>query len=878
MSSSDSDATVDPGSDAATEPDSDATVEPDTQDFDSSQDLFSDPSDDEKETSVKMSSRVVRQTTHAISDSGSDSETEIKSSSKHRHNSHKSSHSSSSAGKVDSKKVSSGHHRGSSSHSSTRDVDPSRSKSRSHRSSSSKSNLDMPQKSDKSSKTSVSSNGSGLFSDFLDLSSSETTSAVPVKLPSLTSTPEKAPTPKSATTKKNSKLHDIFGSDSEDSAEDGGVGVGSNDAKAKQDPNDLVPQPTSPSPPPLSSPSPPPSPSSVSSPDPTSAQVSSLSFDKAIDFDSTAVPKAAKSKPSSLSTSSSKQSLPKSSNSVSKSESRKPDHSLCHSSSSSSTTSSKKEPVKDVTNKSSSAVSESLLNKRKQAGSNKPMCKYGSDCTRKNPLHWAEYEHFDESLDQSPSSKKQKCGEQGSSVDEKVVRRKYKDAQPFSFFLTQVKGIDAKYNSSFALDISEILSPAFGNMQASCQFNYMIDIAWLVQQYSPEFRKKPLLVVHGFTGSEQKGLQQDASKFSHISLCQARLDIPYGTHHSKMMFLLYDNGMKVVIHTANLIPGDWHQKTQAIWMSPLFPKLKCGANKNEGHSPTSFKKDLLQYVAAYKNSSLTEWERHILEHDMSAARVHLIASVPGRHTMLQKNAWGHLKLRKVLIDNGPDKMEMEPWPLIGQFSSIGSLGPSPDKWLCGEFYQSLAACRTTSFSTPQAKNLKLIYPTVDNVRVSLEGYPAGTCLPYSTQTASKQSYLINFLHHWRSEGRGRTRACPHIKTYMRASPDFSMAAWFIVTSANLSKAAWGVLEKNGSQLMIRSYEIGVMFLPNLFDMRRLRLTSDVKEATNSEKSMFLLPYDVPLTRYDKDDAPWIYDQAYKELPDTNGMMWCPSLL
>ena len=35
----------------------------------------------------------------------------------------------------------------------------------------------------------------------------------------------------------------------------------------------------------------------------------------------------------------------------------------------------------------------------------------------------------------------------------------------------------------------------------------------------------------------------------------------------------------------------------------------------------------------------------------------------------------------------------------------------------------------------------------------------------------------------------------------------------IIFSANLSKAAWGTLEKNGQQLLIRSYEIGVLFLP-----------------------------------------------------------------
>ena len=42
---------------------------------------------------------------------------------------------------------------------------------------------------------------------------------------------------------------------------------------------------------------------------------------------------------------------------------------------------------------------------------------------------------------------------------------------------------------------------------------------------------------------------------------------------------------------------------------------------------------------------------------------------------------------------------------------------------------------------------------------------------------------------------------------------------FFFSSANLSKAAWGALEKNRSQLTIRSYEIGVLFLPH--DLVRL---------------------------------------------------------
>ena len=43
-------------------------------------------------------------------------------------------------------------------------------------------------------------------------------------------------------------------------------------------------------------------------------------------------------------------------------------------------------------------------------------------------------------------------------------------------------------------------------------------------------------------------------------------------------------------------------------------------------------------------------------------------------------------------------------------------------------------------------------------------------------------------------------------------PFFLLFRWFLLTSANLSKAAWGALQKNNSQLMIRSYEVKCFLL------------------------------------------------------------------
>ncbi|XP_064919766.1 tyrosyl-DNA phosphodiesterase 1 isoform X4 [Columba livia] len=343
---------------------------------------------------------------------------------------------------------------------------------------------------------------------------------------------------------------------------------------------------------------------------------------------------------------------------------------------------------------------------------------------------------------------------------------------PFRFFLTKVTGIEQSYNSG-ALHIKDILSPLFGTLVSSAQFNYCFDVGWLVRQYPQEFRK--------------------------------------------MMLLLYEEGLRVVIHTSNLIAEDWHQKTQGIWLSPLYPRLPQGTTGSAGESETNFKSDLISYLTAYNSPTLKEWIDLIQEHDLSETRVYLLGSTPGRYQGSDKEKWGHLRLRKLLKDHASSIPARESWPVVGQFSSIGSLGVDGSKWLCSEFQESLVAAGS-SVTTPLKCDvpIHLVYPTVDNVRQSLEGYPAGGSLPYSIQTAQKQLWLHSYFHKWAASISGRSHAIPHIKTYMRPSPDFQKIAWFLVTSANLSKAAWGALEKSGTQLMIRSYELGVLFLPSAF--------------------------------------------------------------
>ncbi|XP_054626524.1 tyrosyl-DNA phosphodiesterase 1 isoform X1 [Dunckerocampus dactyliophorus] len=442
----------------------------------------------------------------------------------------------------------------------------------------------------------------------------------------------------------------------------------------------------------------------------------------------------------------------------------------------------------------------------------------------------------------------------------------------FRFYLNKVTGLDRKYNSG-ALHIRDILSPLFGTLKGSVQFNYCFDIAWMVEQYPADFRDRPVLIVHGDKREAKARLVQQAQPFPHVRFCQAKLDIAFGTHHTKMMLLWYEEGFRVVILTSNLIRADWYQKTQGMWMSPLFPRLPQGSSDTSGESPTFFKRDLLEYLASYRAPELEEWIQRIREHDLSHTRVYLVGSIPGRYVGPDMERWGHLRLRKLLYEHARPVPGEDRWAVVGQFSSIGSMGADKSKWLAGEFQRTLTTLGKSSLRPDPP--VHLLYPSVEDVRTSLEGYPAGGSLPYSIQTAQKQLWLHSYFHRWQADATGRTHAMPHIKTYMRVSPDFTELAWFLITSANLSKAAWGALEKNNTQVMVRSYELGVLYVPSAFDMKMFTVQKNPFPFSSSS-SGFPVPFDLPPTCYSPKDQPWIWNIPYSQAPDTHGNVWVPS--
>ena len=282
----------------------------------------------------------------------------------------------------------------------------------------------------------------------------------------------------------------------------------------------------------------------------------------------------------------------------------------------------------------------------------KPLCSYGDKCYRKNQQHQEEFAHT------SKRKSDESTGKSSCSVIKKVKQNKYQmnltelnrsfDAKyiwelsaPHYFMLTTVTGIPAKYNRILrqsedslmapnSLGLRDILSSSFGEIVETAQFNYCIDVDWMMEQYPDCIKTKPILLVHGEQRANNIKLVNDAKPYPNITLCRVDLP-PFGTHHTKMMLILYTTGLRVVILTANLVSQDWAQKTQGMWVSPVFPKLdkKMVCPSGEDSNTTNFKEDLVMYLVAYKKKQLENWIELIKMHDMSSANVILIGSVPG---------------------------------------------------------------------------------------------------------------------------------------------------------------------------------------------------------------------------------------------------------
>lgn len=429
-------------------------------------------------------------------------------------------------------------------------------------------------------------------------------------------------------------------------------------------------------------------------------------------------------------------------------------------------------------------------------------------------------------------------------------------AAPYNYFLTAITSSKPTHTEPLSVTFQEILDPSLGEIESSVQINFMVDIGWLLGHYHfAGCMQKPLLVLYGEQTPE---LQTISQKKPQVTAIHVRMANPFSTHHTKMMLLTYkDKSMRVVISTANLYEDDWHNRTQGLWISPRLAELDGTCDTMAGESPTGFRADLLRYLTAYQLSHLQPWISRIRRADFSAINVFLITSVPGTHiedTAAGHHHHGHARVGYLLSKHSAPIDDTS--PVVAQCSSIGSFGANANLWLLAEFINSFRR-DSTPMGLRKVPPFRLIYPSFNNVMGSHDGILGGGCLPYGGKIHNKQVWLQKYMFQWKATGRARNQAMPHIKTYARWTD--KKLFWFMLTSANLSKAAWGIFNKGNkitTPLRISNYEAGVLFLPK-FVVKQTYFPMDNDESTSIRAFPSL--YDIPLTAYSCDDTPFLSD-------------------
>lgn len=350
------------------------------------------------------------------------------------------------------------------------------------------------------------------------------------------------------------------------------------------------------------------------------------------------------------------------------------------------------------------------------------------------------------------------------------------------FQLTLIRDLPASSNKD-AIGLGDLLGDP---MIAECwEFNYLHDIDFLMKHFDQDTRGLVNVhVVHGFWKKDdgnRLALQEQAAPYKNVELHVAPMPEMFGTHHSKMMILIrHDDMAQVIIHTANMIAKDWTNMTNAVWKSPLLPLLPDGdssvpveggldqvLDSMEESAPfgsgTRFKLDMLRYLRAYdaRRITLKPLVEKLLKYDFSSIRATFIASVPGRHKSNDGSSqaiWGWPALKKALrnVPSQDGKSEV-----VVQISSIATLGAT-DNWLQRCLFDSLACSRGPYSLSRKKPSFKVVFPTADEIRRSLDGYASGGSIHtkiQSSQQAKQLLYMRPIFCHWANDaaqGKGRT--------------------------------------------------------------------------------------------------------------------------
>lgn len=149
-----------------------------------------------------------------------------------------------------------------------------------------------------------------------------------------------------------------------------------------------------------------------------------------------------------------------------------------------------------------------------------------------------------------------KQGFQVSVVEPGNFSLKYALSAPYHLFFTRVEKSKQTYDQPTSITFPEILDISLGEIEKSLHINFMVDVGWLCLQYLLAGQRTDMFILFGDRVDKEK-------LSSNITMVPIFMPTKFGCHHTKVMILMYkDNGIRVVVSTANLYSDDWDNRTQ----------------------------------------------------------------------------------------------------------------------------------------------------------------------------------------------------------------------------------------------------------------------------------------------------------------------------
>ncbi|KAI8996043.1 tyrosyl-DNA phosphodiesterase-domain-containing protein [Gaertneriomyces semiglobifer] len=340
-------------------------------------------------------------------------------------------------------------------------------------------------------------------------------------------------------------------------------------------------------------------------------------------------------------------------------------------------------------------------------------------------------------------------------------------------------------------------------------------------------------------------------------------EVSYGLMHIKLFILFYEDSIRVVIGSANLVGYDWEKLENVVWYQdfPLRSRLADAVVDVDNDELRDDDNGFLgQLISVLQEMGADQIIRSVRKGDFSKANASLILSRPGIHRSSKCGlpALPHVTRRLVKLPREKQKYEVTyvtgslgrlNWGLVRDFVK-GAVG---DEILQAEKGKSKGK------DNENDAGLRILFPTEKTVKKSTLGVQgAGTiCFHPSNFTPS---FPISILHDGISARRGTLMHAKMAVCLPKSTPtaaeievcDVKDAdGWCYLGSHNMTAAAWGSRVREGWK--IANWELGVV----------LPCRAIAQSIGTDEGKKIPVPWETPLKAYEAGDKPHM--KAFEDL-------------